>query len=63
MDPALQHKNLVAKKFNYRSKVRPQTFVMVFLRFRFYSKGPKENPFLTGERLPVAAKKGHHVEY
>lgn len=42
MNPAFQHKNLVAKKYN-------QT--------------PRRNPFLVGEKLPIAAKKGNHVVY
>ncbi|KAF5302393.1 hypothetical protein FQA39_LY10432 [Lamprigera yunnana] len=45
VDPSLQHKNLVAKKFKATNKV----------------KSYNENPFLAGERLPVAAKKGTNV--
>lgn len=45
VDPSLQHKNLVAKKFNN------------------FKKSERINPFLTGERLPVAAKKGNNVYY
>jgi len=44
MDPSLQHKSLVAKKF-------------------YDKKSYVYNPFLTGEKLPVAAKKGNHVYY
>lgn len=42
INPAFQHKNLVAKKYN---------------------QSPRGNPFLTGEKLPIAAKKGNHVFY
>ncbi|KAK5643218.1 hypothetical protein RI129_007063 [Pyrocoelia pectoralis] len=42
VDPSLQHKNLVAKKFTEK-------------------KSYNGNPFLAGERLPVAAKKGTKV--
>ncbi|EFA02732.2 neuroendocrine protein 7B2 [Tribolium castaneum] len=46
MNPGLQHKNLVAKKFHQYARTSGRL-----------------NPFLSGERLPVAAKKGNNVVF
>lgn len=36
---------------------------MVAKKYHLYDRSPNQNPFLTGEKLPVAAKKGTNVVY
>lgn len=44
----IDHKNLVAKKYFQKKRVSPSTSAAL-------------NPFLTGEKLPIAAKKGFRL--
>jgi hypothetical protein len=61
-----EHKTLVAKKF-YNSKMYDQKLNHMKDLARhaaaLASPGkPEMNPFLQGEKLPIAAKKGHHTK-
>lgn len=55
-----EHKNLVAKKFHVKKVslfYRVESFMMLI--FKLFQD---VNPYLTGEKLPVAAKKGINVD-